>query len=545
MSPSDGPAEITVSSPSSPSSHSHASATTATTSASSATVVGLAADARPSLRGDRRLLLSRIRESTTNRSSFHTLPPTPPASSRPTSMAESSSRPISLVSEPDGWRPLPPRPPSRDGSPAGTGSVRTARPSLFDLLASTSPPTSVLRKVGTRQAAASGVVDLSFDREPSSRRESLWKNVRHVSEAFVLDQKSSSHKLPSIDELSLPVRPSAFVAPPPPVLFSQPSMRPLRTHICPLQPDGDVGKHLEPRSRSPVNPPSVSGASETTQGSAQRTQPPQSDSRERVKELKRSGDLFRMFMEETDPLVEKKTQPCCSVSEAKAEIKTLMEKFKSDYERTLTRAFGEDWDKRSSKDEDVPLPRLPSPPTHSPVLPDFDHLAPRAERPAPYRPPLPPPPPRSIFPTISMPVIPPPPPPPRMIPPPPSLVIPPPPLRVVPPPPPPPLVRGTSIFAKRSTVREDRPTSSPFPCLSAPPLPPPPSLIPAVAFNPVQGSGQRKHAVAETERQESEETVHRNVCCDFCGKQDIKGTRYKCLQCPGVYPNITLIDKIC
>nr|VWO94379.1 N/A [Ganoderma boninense] len=507
---SDGQAEVTVSSPSS---HSHASASTAATSASSTTVVGLAADARPHLRGDRRLLLSRIRESTSNRSSFHTMPPTPPASSRPTSMAESSSRPISLFSEPEGWRPLPPRPPSRGESTASNASVRTARPSLFDLLASTSPPTTVPRAANTRPVASSGVVDLSCDRETSSRRESLWKNVRHISEAVVSDHKSPSPKLPSIDDLSLPVRPSSFVAPPPPVLFSQPSVKNLRAYPRPLQLDGDVVMHSEPFSRSYVTPPSVPGPSETTQRSAQRAQPPQSNPRERIKELKRSGRLFRMLMEETDPHVEKKAQPCCSVSEAKVEIKALMEKFKSDYERTLTKAFGEDWDKSSPKDEDAPLPRLPSPPTHPPVLLDFDHLPPKTGRPAAY--------------------LPPPPPPPCMIPPPPSLMVPPPPLCIVPPPPPPPLVRGTSTFGRQSSAQDERSAPSQSSSVSTPPLPPsPPSWIPAVAFNPVQVAGQHKDASADGERLENEETVHKNVRCDFCGKQDIKGTRYKCLQCP-------------
>ncbi|KAI1793192.1 hypothetical protein LXA43DRAFT_886348 [Ganoderma leucocontextum] len=530
MSASDGPAEITVSSPSS---HSHASTTTATTSASSATAVGPAADARPYLRSDRRLLLSRIRESTTNRSSFHTMPPTPPASSRPTSMAESSSRPISLVSEPDGWRPLPPRPPSRGESAASNASARTARPSLFDLLANAPPSTSVPRAVGTQPVAGSAVVDLSSDLDTSSRHESLWKNVRSISEAFVLDHKLPSPKLPSIDELSL-LRPPAFVAPPPPILFSQPNMNNLRAHPCSLQLDGDVVMQPESLSRGTATPPSVPGASETTQPSAQRTQPPQFSRLERVKELKRSGGLYRMLMEETDPLLESKAQPCCSVSEAKAEIKTLMEKFKSDYERTMTRAFGDDWDKSSPKEEDAQLPRLPSPPTHRPVLPDFDHQPSRVGRFGVHRPPLPPPPPLPIFPIRSMPVIPPPPPPPRMIPPPRSLAVPPPPLCIIPPPPPPPpRVYGTSAFGKRPSTQEERAATSTSSCASTPPLPPPPpGWIRSVAFNPVQGAGQRKDTAAETERQESEETVHKNVRCDFCGKQDIKGTRYKCLQCP-------------
>ena len=374
----------------------------------------------------------------------------------------------------------------------------------------------------------------------SSRRGSLWKDVRPISNAFVLDRKSSSPKLPSIDELSLPLRRPAFVAPPPPVLFSHPSIDSMRIRPHSLQADHDVGMHSEPRSRSrsssPVMLPLTPGVSETTQSSAQRIQPPQPNPRERAKELKRSERLFRMVMEETD-LLKPKAEPCCSVSEAKAEIKVLMEKFKSGYERTLTRVFGEDWEKSSPKDEDAPLPRLPSPPTHPPVLPDLDHQPARAARPSVYRPPLPPPPPFPIFPTRSMLSVPPPPPLPRMIPPPPSLMVaPPPPTCIIPPPPPPPFICGTSVFDRQPGPQEGRQARSPSSCASTPPLPPPPpSWIPAVAFNPVQTADSCKNTATEAERQDREQTVHKDVTCDFCGKQDIKGTRFKCLQCPGVY----------
>ena len=38
-----------------------------------------------------------------------------------------------------------------------------------------------------------------------------------------------------------------------------------------------------------------------------------------------------------------------------------------------------------------------------------------------------------------------------------------------------------------------------------------------------------------TERHESEQIVHKGVRYDYYGKSNIEGTRYKCLQYPGVY----------
>ncbi|TBU25294.1 hypothetical protein BD311DRAFT_700421 [Dichomitus squalens] len=546
--------------PSTPSSHSVASATTASTGASSPTVVGPAADSRLHLRG-RQELVDRIRGHMNNRLSLHTMPPTPPASSRPTSMAESSSRPTSLASEPDGWRPLPIRPPSRGESAASTASVRTARPSLFDLLANAPSTQSVPRAVGTQPGADSDIVDLSSDNETISRHrdirsrvDSTWKNDRPVSDALVLDDRSPSPRRPSIDDLSLPPRPHTFVAPPPPILFSRSSMSSLRAERGIAQTDGHVHKPA-PTPRCAVTPP-ITLRTEAAQFAAQSAQPPQSESGERAKESRRRGRLTRMFMDETSPLLPKsKDEPCCSVSEAKAEVKVLMEKFKNDYERVMVKAFGEGWDrdnKASPKMEEAPLPRLPSPPTHLPVMPDLvnPRKAPRLNY---YPPPLPVLPRRSLY---SPPPLPPPPPPfvhsrpslsspslPTLLPSSSSssswqrALPPPPPPCIIPslPPPPPPFIRATPTVHVQVSPKAEQSSMSPSSTISTPPLPPPPpNWIPSVAFNPTQDASQRNDVRPEIGREgrDNEETVHKNVRCDFCGRRDIRGIRYKCLQCP-------------
>ena len=300
------------------------------------------------------------------------------------------------------------------------------------------------------------------------------------------------------------------------------------------------------------------------------------------------------YMDETSPLLPKsKDEPCCSVSEAKVEVKALMEKFRSDYEKIMVKAFGEDWDKSSPKMEETQLPRLPSPPTHPPVMPNFDRLH-RAPPVYPYSPPVPMP----ALPRYSVPAPPPPPPPPPFVhfetsglqpyvpkfippppwpralpPPPPPCIIPPPPppctitpppsCIIIPPPPPPPFIhvpptpsaqwsskaerQATAVSSpilrppSSSFVVPSVPSRSPSPTSSSglgiPPLwSPPPSWIPPVAFCPTQIVTRRNDTPAEAEHQDKkdkEETVHKNVKCDFCGKKDIRGTRYKCLQCPG------------
>ena len=481
-----------------------------------------AADAGVHLRGNRHNLLSRIIEGTNNRSSFHTMPPTPPASSRPTSMAE-SSRPTSLLSEPAEWRPLPVRPSSRGASTVSNTSTRTVRPSLFDLLVSPRTPPSPSTPRLSRLSPGAEVRDLSSDVVPlptshqDRARLISWNNVKSVSEAL------DWHPPPR----PLNVSPPTLPVPPPPILFSR----------FPADTPGQSSPHNTMKN---VKSSSSSGACLTTPPAGMRSaqdastgpvrfhaQPAQVEQATGQDSKQHMG--CNLAIDDSKPLLAK-PEPCCSVSEAKAEVKALMDQFKRDFERTMVRTFGKDWDKPSPTKADTALPYIPSPVTCASGQVPFD-LPTTGRDKASFRPPLPPLP--LLRPSYGFP-----PPPPR-IPPPPLLVPPPPPppcFAPPPPPPPPPLPFITSM----SFNRMPGPCRSPVlsSCDSTPPmrglpsLPPPP--IPAVALNPTQPTHDSKWSSFIPEQRSDDEIVHSGITCDSCGKRDIRGIRYKCLQCPGM-----------
>ncbi|KAI0800737.1 hypothetical protein C8Q74DRAFT_1238467 [Fomes fomentarius] len=478
---------------------------TSSTSAPSTAADSSAAEIYSHLRGDRRILLDRLMERT-QRSAFNGIPPTPSASSRPTSMAE-SSRPTSLASEPEGWRPLPARPSSRDESATSTASTHTARPSLFDLLADVPPSNSASRSPARRSVAS--LRDLTAKGSVRGEDTPRW----YTWQPF--PPSDATPKLPSVGERSLP-RP-AFVAPPLPILFPQQRSYSRDTKAQGPQAEKD-GAHA-----------SMSRADRT--GASQ----PRTQSRPSAQhDVARSGSvqeerqrLVEFLNMDDTPLPNPKIDHCCSVEEGKAEVKALMDKFKLDIERTIVRYFGEDWDKSSTDKTEPSLPYLPSPPTHRPMLPRSEPET----RPVVSWPP--PPPPHYTLPP------PPPPPVPCMLPPhfvpppPPPCIIPPPPPPCIIPPPPPPFLPSISGFGGPCGHAPDHDRCSPPSSSrsSTPPLPPPPGWVPSVAFNPIQ---EKPSLSVESPigQQENDETVHKGVTCDYCGKRNIKGTRYKCLQCP-------------
>ncbi|OJT04449.1 Protein NBR1 -like protein [Trametes pubescens] len=460
---------------------------------STATVVESAADVRSSLRGERQTLLQRIREGTSNRSSltFNTMPPTPPRSSRPTSMAESSSssRPISFTEDCTAeWRPLPPRPPSRGTSATSTASTRTVRPSLFDLLGNTSSPTrvtQVAQEPPRVSAQTRPSVEKRFGGDLPSLSESaadtdfMVKTLKLIS-SLPSSAPSKAGKASASKREAFVPPPATFVAPPPPILFSD--RRPDHT----VQVDGDVVMDSPPLRSNSHPRPGGTAQSRAQQAPPQRFMP-------FLTAEERTWPSTASNIKDNIPQGVRAAHACCSVTQGKAEIKALMDKFQHDFEEKMTKTFGKDWDKdlhkKSSRDER--LPNLPSPPTHRPTLPG--QLAPSIPAPALFIPPPPPPP----------------------------LYMPPPPPPCIPPPPPPPM--PLPFFSHRNEA----------PGIKI--LPPPrwvrtPPPIPHVAYGPSRDASRRS-ATAEEERRNSEDGVHKGVRCDNCDKRHMKGIRYKCLDC--------------
>ncbi|KAI8981131.1 hypothetical protein BD414DRAFT_464073 [Trametes punicea] len=470
---------------------------------SAATVVESAAEERSSLRGERQILLDRIRESTSHRSSSasHAMPPTPPHSSRPTSMAESSSRPTSFIEVPITGRPLPPRPPLvAETSGTSTTSTRTVRPSLFDLLGNHVTPPSVVATAQQQPRGHTRVPDSSSSEDSDEeyyglqsdlRLKEPWAKVQSISDPTNLGPRRTdrtfSTTLPSFSNLPLPGT-SPFVAPPPPILFSNRES----SHV--MQTDGDVVMG-SPSSRMP----------RAHFVSAQPPTPPRGAFSRPQQQRTRSEGQSNAPASPSEAAM----APCCSIAQGKAEIKALMEQFKRDFEEKMVKTFGKDWDKDPSgiKTENQP-PDFRSPPLDRFALSGQLHAS-RSARAFSYLSPppshfLPPPPP------------PPPPAPYMYVPPPPPLVFstcPPPPSMVAPPP----LTSLGSETASSVRHQDLRDSASS-------------SLAPSVAFNPPHDSSQSKSSPC-MERRNSEESAHKGVRCDHCNKRNIKGIRYKCLEC--------------
>ncbi|KAH9858338.1 hypothetical protein C2E23DRAFT_803657 [Lenzites betulinus] len=472
-----------------------------TSQCTTATVVEPAADVRNEARGGREFLLQRIRERVretaykNGSSTMHTAPPTPPHSSRPTSMAESSSRPTSFLEVSAEWRPLPPRPPSRTSASSVT-SARTVRPSLFDLLSnvpSSTPTGSALRMSPRGDSWEGPSRERTEDDSVMHKAQRIYDYdrvegapARRLRPSTSMPMSGSSGANPasspsqwSSDNRRSWTQVSHFPTPPPPILFFDglPS--------APLRPDGDVVMNLTPLRSSPDPRPT-----QTAQPGAQQAQP------------QRPVPTRRTWPQTTTTTMDKPPQDvlaiphCCSITQGKAEIKALMDQFQRDFEEKMTKTFGKDWDRKDWHEEKAtPVERLSAfalPPTHRPA-PIFEATPPIAPPPLPLSPmPWT----QCVWPREAAPTAPPP-----VIPPPPALH------SAISPPPQP--FGGPRSFTPWS---------------------------PALRLASPEGHDatqniQKTSATASDNCQFSQEMVHRGVRCDHCDKRHIKGIRYKCLDC--------------
>ncbi|KAI0828967.1 hypothetical protein BC628DRAFT_1482227 [Trametes gibbosa] len=499
-----------------------ATAPDATSQCTTATVVQPAADVRSEARGGREFLLQRIRErvreTTHNHGSptSHTLPPTPPQSSRPTSMAESTSRPTSYIEDSAEWRPLPPRPPSRGVSASSAASARTVRPSLFDLLSNV--PTSTPAGGSTREPLRGDRRERSFkeyiedDRDIPRRVEAIYNRIdgaiarRFQSIASIpklgpsnVNSRSSPSQQPSQRRLSMPPILSHFVTPPPPILYSDghPGVH--------SQPDGDVMMHNMPLRSNPDPLPTQPAQSRAQQAQPQRPAPTPTE--------RRTWPLTTTTTMDNALQGIRDTHNCCSVTQGKAEIKALMEQFQRDFEEKMTKTFGKDWDKMDCNEEKLKVDeRLSNPPPPSTRCP-----APTSQVGPPYPmsslglhrvTPLPPPP---AWPTPplwqreAVPVVP-------------HATVHPYPARVdalyhVPTLPAAPMTTNAGVSDQKDPFR-----------LPAVPIT---QRTPALAPVPQQANSD----ASLVDRLSSEQNVHSGVRCDHCDKRHVKGIRYKCLDC--------------
>ncbi|KAH9951018.1 hypothetical protein B0H21DRAFT_685870 [Amylocystis lapponica] len=252
---------------------------------------------------DRQVFLNRLRERTTSRSGGSSVTsqtptirimsphPDPPASP-PRSSLSSARSSISTS------RPLPQRPSSDNGSAASTRSTRTVRPSLFDLLSQESPSSAHRH---------------STDMELLSSRPA-WRRVIPAasSQSLGTPRTRSTRDPPPQTPSTQSQEQEPSVVPPPP---------PLNTEFIP-----------DMATASPMDEDELFWTLPLPTGAwPLPTLDPQ------------LPQLNVQSAPAPPPASQVDSRPCCSVAQAKADIKALMKTFMSDFERTMKATFGDDW----------------------------------------------------------------------------------------------------------------------------------------------------------------------------------------------------------
>ncbi|KAI0962257.1 hypothetical protein AcV7_001138 [Taiwanofungus camphoratus] len=309
-------------------------------SQSSATVVDWsAAVPRRRKTEERRLFLERLRERTTSRFSISSqLPPSPPRSPLRRSPPRLSQPLLSTSrSHSQSSRPLPQRPSSRGSSDASARTARTVRPSLFDLLAREPVTTDRLRSTERGvDPAPRQFIQLQSSHDPHPSSSTSEPEQRHSWDGFIAPPPPPPPPPPIM--LSQGTSSSCFplVIPPPPILY--PSMGIASSQSETQQPsrteyDDVMVSPIIMRPPSFYSPQSLETAPQP-HNQAQ-YQGPQRQQREDTRTSAQQ------------PHISGSQQPtashCCSVSQGKAEVRTLLANFMTDIDRTMKAAFGNDW----------------------------------------------------------------------------------------------------------------------------------------------------------------------------------------------------------
>lgn len=272
---------------------------------------------------ERKVLIERLRERTTSRSSSMSIPTPSLTSAYDDSTTIRLSPAISsdtLAREP---RPLPPRPAEHNSSSRGS----TARPSLFDLLSESSIPDGHLRSI---------IHD--NDRSTKSRSRTITPE-RAIAPVMPTEHDSGTEICsPPLFIVRTPTTPSwcpsptPIIVPPPPILYpcsvnacTMPSPTVSIDHVNPT-PIYEINDSYVPNEPQQIDPmPQFNGSSA-----------PQFTAPQLGNALPPAAQVYKQSS--SKPVV----VHCCSASRCKTEVKALVDKFMSDFQGIMKDTFGED-----------------------------------------------------------------------------------------------------------------------------------------------------------------------------------------------------------
>ncbi|CCM03800.1 uncharacterized protein FIBRA_05948 [Fibroporia radiculosa] len=360
------------------------------TSQSSATIVDwTAAGIRKRRTDDRRFIIERLRERTSNRSNVSVHDIQEPLPRRSLSRSPLRLTPSPPITPQSSSRPLPRRPSYDGDASSSTTGAKTTRPSLFELLnqepsVSPSNPTAdessrpSLFDLLTQESSKSGHCDSWTFGRPTQVGNSSQEQRHSILTAFPPPPPVGSTNW-------LNSWPPVYV-PPPSILYpSVPSSQPEPPSVVE---EPSWAATLSPRFTDIAAQPQAVRGDIRAQCSTAEQQCPE-----------RAASPMSQVSASSIETRQQTADHCCSISQGKAEVMTLIERFMDNLDRTMKTAFGDDWafefapavpsvhcartdtsqscalgkrnDSRSHPSDPVVI-RVPSPtPEHFPSFPQF------------------------------------------------------------------------------------------------------------------------------------------------------------------------------